>query len=101
MKLYFKDNNGAKQYLEYEANSRKELNRLIGNDSFVYQENVYSTANVYAESDVNSTLPAIFGGAIGILGGGLGVAVGAAVGAMAGESLASTEKKKVEAFNDS
>ncbi|ENO1850577.1 TPA: hypothetical protein RQL25_004393 [Vibrio vulnificus] len=101
MKLYFNDIKGVKHYLEYEASSRSDLNRLIGNDYFVYDGNVYSTSQVYAESAVNSALPAIFGGAIGILGGGVGVAIGAAVGAMAGESLATAEKRKVEEFNAS
>lgn len=101
MKLYFQDNAGNKRYLEYEASSREELTKLIGNDNFEYEGKVYNTASVFAEPSVNTAVPAVVGGALGILGGGFGVAIGAAIGALAGESIRNTESRKVESFNAS
>jgi hypothetical protein len=102
MKLFIKNNNNQKVYLNLVAKSRADLLNNLGDEFFTIAGEVYTVWDVYAESDSSSTgAGAVIGGVVGLLGGPIGAIIGGALGAAIGNSQDDSEKEKVEYFNRS
>lgn len=103
MKLYvINPTTNDKIYLNLIADSRLELETLIGGSHFYLLDTLYSVSTVYAENDINNTAAgAVVGGIVGIFGGPIGIIIGSTIGGLIGNSSDSEESIKVQKFNNS
>ena len=102
MKLFVRDSNNRKIYLNLLANSRDELAFKIGYEWFNLRGETYHVNDVYAESDSSNTAGgAIIGGLIGLLTGGAGALIGGMLGGVIGNSSDNEDLQRVRAFNAS
>lgn len=100
MKLFVKNKNNSKVYLKLFAPTRRHLASLIGSNTFVLENEVYSVNNVEAESESsNTTAGAVIGGLIGLIGGPIGTITGSTIGGFIGNSSDKNDEKKVAIFN--
>jgi hypothetical protein len=101
MKLYVKDENGRKVFLNKVASSRTDLVKVIGKKEFVVKGRKYHVKDVYAAKDINVTITGlVVGGAIGFFAGPIGIAIGGLAGAVIGNGSDNRKLKNVKQFND-
>lgn len=102
MKLYIKNNDGKRVYLNKVASTRRELVSVIGSENFKVKNARYSVRDVVAIRDSNDTYKgSLIGGAVGIFAGPAGVIAGGVVGGVLGKANDTRRKKNVVNFNES
>jgi hypothetical protein len=102
MRIFVRNPQGVKEYLNIPASNRRELAQRIGGAWFTFNRNQYHVHQVVAESDSNNlTSGAIIGGIIGLLAGPFGILVGGTLGGALGNEGDKTENEKVNYFNRS
>jgi len=101
MKLYVNSPSGEKIYLNLQAETREELQSIVGYSYFTALEHTYNINEVIAEKESYTPAGTIVGGLIGIFGGPLGIAIGATIGTILGASSEQQEEIKVDKFNQS
>lgn len=102
MKLYIKDTNDKKRYLNIVAVSRNELAQKLGGAYFAVDGITYHISQVNAErSNENTPVSTVIGGALGLIGGMPGVLIGGALGAFLGHEADKKELIAINSFNRS
>jgi len=105
MKFYIvKQPKGERVYLNFQADTRKQLAGLIGGRYFLIEKDGiwYDVNDVVAEPDgKNTATGAIIGGLLGLVAGGAGAIVSASFGGIIGNVSDEQDKRKVEIFNSS
>jgi len=102
MKLYVKNQNNQKVYLNLTASTRQELADNIGGQTFYLGEDIYYVNDVFAESNTNNMAAgAVIGGTVGALGGPIGIIIGGIIGGLFGSNTGESEISKVRIFNES
>lgn len=102
MKLFVRNNNNQKIYLNLTAPTRTQLANKIGGEYFYLGNRRYNVRKVFAENDSNSTATgAVVGGTIGAFGGPLGLLIGGLVGGLIGNGTDESENNRVRRFNRS
>ena len=102
MKLYIKDINENKRYLNVAAESRNELAQKLGGAYFSVDGTTYHISQVNAEkSNDNTPVSTVIGGALGLVGGMPGVLIGGVLGAYLGNEADKKESAAIDSFNRS
>jgi len=102
LKLYVTAPSNNKKNLDVYAESRPELQSLIGSEYLSVEGITYHVSQVFAEKGQESApASAVIGGAIGLVGGMPGVLIGGAIGALFGNEADKKEELKIQAFNRS
>ena len=102
LRLFVKNKEGKKVYLQMMALTKRELIDKIGSHKFTLEDELYTVSNVRAEpSDENAAVSMVIGGAIGLLGGVAGVVAGGALGGLIGNEKDKKDNLMVKRFNGS
>lgn len=101
MKLYVKDQNNRKVFLNLSAPTKRDLAHLIGSENFYLKNRLYNISDVRAESDNSTTTGSIIGGVVGALAGPIGILIGGLIGGLIGNSADNDKKAEVNRFNNS
>ncbi|WP_379058527.1 hypothetical protein V6M93_20290 [Pectobacterium brasiliense] len=107
MKLYVEERlgpnkTGKKIYIDKVANTRKELEALIGSKEFYVENKKYHVSQVKAmKSAEGISLGVALGGILGLMGGVVGIAIGGIVGGIIGNDNDKKEEEKINNFNGS
>jgi len=107
MKLYVEEKHKANKtgrilYLDKNAATKKDLQKLIGDKEFYINDQKYHISQVKAKkTSDNTALGMVIGGVLGLVGGAAGVAAGGAIGGLFGKDNDIKEEEKVCRFNGS
>ena len=105
MKLYVKQSDGSKKYLNIVASSRESLLEKLGTSQFQIDNEVFDVSQVCAEKTAifqdTPVVSTVAGAILGLTAGPIGIIGGSLAGAILGFNSDSYEANQVKTFNDS